>query len=185
MTGIQFYMSLQGRTETDLVRLAHIPEAQIRRLMEDKHCQCPACLYMGVAAAMGLPVEALVEEHLEKDTVPKGLKWEESFDRKPNTRCRIYLAKIVGPHSEYRYDRAFKHLNYAYSAEDICCSIEDLEDGVYEVSAQWRDETTSELLFKTRSWFSVVDGVACQLEEHEVLDAVILLNPQICEGENS
>lgn len=108
------------------------------------------------------------------ETTTKGsgfLPWEDCADRIPGTRCRFYLAKIEGPHSEYRFDRRFQHGKYEYQADKIWLSCNIESTGVYEVSMLWTDEDGN-VLQRQRDWFLLLNGKAYDLEFCDVLAAV-------------
>lgn len=102
---------------------------------------------------------------------PAYLPWEDCADRIPGTRCRFYLAKIEGPHPEYRFERHFLRGKYEYQADRIWLSCEIESTGVYEVSILWADEDGN-VLQRQRDWFLLVDGKAYDLEYCDVLNAV-------------
>lgn len=99
------------------------------------------------------------------------LPWEDCAERIPGTRCRFYLAKIEGPHNEYRFDRRFQHGKYEYQTDKIWLSCDIESTGVYEVSMMWTDEDGN-VLQRQRDWFLLVNGKAYDLEFCDVLDAV-------------
>lgn len=105
---------------------------------------------------------------------PSYLPWEDCADRIPGTHCRFFLAKIEGPHPEYRFERQFLRGKYEYQADRIWLSCEIESTGVYEVTAVWTDEDGQELQ-RQRDCFLLLDGKAYDLELCEVLDAVELL----------
>ena len=174
MNGMKYTLFRQKRSVEELAKLTGVPETQIREMLEERVYEKPSHFYMRTAAALGVPVEALVrdcsdnkEESGVKDG--QGTMWEDWFERRPDTICRIYLAQITGPHSEYRFNRAFRHLTYQYSRCNIHCFVDRLEDGVYEVNARWYDAGSGEPVHARRKWFAAVDGVFYDLKEQDVL----------------
>ena len=107
----------------------------------------------------------------QKKNSPKMLPWEDCAARIPGTNCRFFLAKIEGPHPEYRFERQFLRGKYEYQADRIWLSCEIESTGVYEVTAVWTDEGGHELQ-RQRDCFLLIDGKAYDLELYEVLDAV-------------
>lgn len=106
--------------------------------------------------------------------LPAYLPWEDCADRIPGTRCQFYLAKIEGPHPEYRFERHFLHGKYEYQADRIWLSCEIESTGVYEVSMVWTD-VDGNVLQSQKDWFLLVNGKAYDLERCNVLDAVEFL----------
>lgn len=102
---------------------------------------------------------------------PEYLPWEDCAQRIPGTRCHFYLAKIEGPHDEYRFDRKFQHGKYEYQADKIWLSCNIESTGVYEESMQWKD-SEGKVLQRQRDWFLLIDGRAYDLEPQDVLNAV-------------
>lgn len=103
------------------------------------------------------------------------LPWEDCADRIPGTICKIYLAKIEGPHPEYRFNRNFLKGKFEYQGDRIWFSCEIESTGVYEVSMKWINEE-GRVLQRRQDWFMLVDGTAYDLEIHDVLKAVNYLN---------
>ena len=99
------------------------------------------------------------------------LQWEESADRIPGTRCRLYMARIEGPDATYRFARQFQRGTYEYSPNTIRLSCDIESTGVYEVSAVWTDGNGIELQ-RQRTWFLLINGDAYDLTVHDVLRAV-------------
>lgn len=109
------------------------------------------------------------------------MSWEEWFPRVPGTRCKIYLARILGRDPVFRFARSFRNLSYAYSKCEIYCSAELEENGVFELCARWYDDKSEELVSRERSWFVVFEGFCYELDEDDVLLSVFNLNLQTAE----
>ena len=87
------------------------------------------------------------------------LPWEECAERIPGTLCRFYLAKIVGPHPDFIFERQFQRGKYEYQQDKIWLSCEIESTGVYEVGMSWKDEDGN-VLQRHRDWFMLIDGKA-------------------------
>lgn len=169
MNGVKLFMKMQGKTPVELARLTGLPEKQVLEMLEDCSYAKPSHFYMRTSAALDVPVEMLIKQYPDEEKGGSGMAWEDWFERRPDTFCKIYLAKITGPHVEYRFNRAFQHVSFRYSRDNIYCFIDDLEDGVYEVYARWYDVMTGEVVHYRRRWFVVYEDAPYELDEQDVL----------------
>ena len=122
MNGVRFFMKQRGMAPVEMAQLAGLPEQQIREMMDEVEYTKPSHFYMRVSDVLDVPVELLIEQYPDEDDTDKGdrgMVWEDWFERRPDTLCKIYLAKINGPHLEYRFERAFQHVDYRYSKDNI------------------------------------------------------------------
>jgi len=133
-------------------------------------------LFDKTVASYVLKEKSVVAE--EAQELPAYLPWEDCADRIPGTRCQFYLAKIEGPHPEYRFERHFLHGKYEYQADRIWLSCEIESTGVYEVSMVWTD-VDGNVLQSHKDWFLLVNGKAYDLERCNVLDAVEFLKRRV------
>ena len=181
MNGVKYFVMRCGKTLAEMAALTGLPEKQITAMMEEQRYAKPCHFYMRVAAVLGVPVERLIKRYPDGEVTYKGgagVNWEEWFERQPDTLCRIYLAKINGPHLEYRFEREFLHVDYQYTKDNIHCYAGDLTDGVYEVFARWYDVVTGELVRNRRRWFAVFEGAPYELDEQDVLHTLFNIEAQ-------
>lgn len=187
MNGVKFFMKQRGMVSVEMAELTGLPEQQIREMMGETEYAKPSHFYMRVSDALDVPVELLIGRYPDEDYYinkgDEGMAWEDWFERKPDTLCRIYLAKINGPHLEYRFEREFLHVDYQYTKDNIHCYAGDLTDGVYEVFARWYDVVTGELVRNRRRWFAVFEGAPYELDEQDVLHT--LFNIEAQKGRNA
>lgn len=179
---LPFYMSLEEYSFAEhcmcrgipyeLHRVHHISDDTLRGKLVYS-AEEVICLFSNTPASFVLrPVDspACEAEHAIHCS-PEYLPWEDCAERIPGTRCRFYLAKIEGPHAEYRFDRRFQRGKYEYQADKIWLSCDIESTGVYEVSMLWTDEAGN-ILQRQRDWFLLIDGMAYDLEAQDVLSAV-------------
>lgn len=185
MNGAEYFLNRQGRTAAEVAKLSGIPEGQIREMLEEQEAVKASCVYMKVAAALGVSVEELLDQYpdemnqdYDETGGDGGMLWEEWFECKPNTICKIYLAKITGSDVKYRYSREFQRVRYVYQGSDIYCSAEHLEDGVYEVCARWYDCGSGNQVCWQRTWFAVYDEMPYELDESDVLFTLFNIEAQ-------
>lgn len=181
MNGLKFFMKRRGMTSVEMAELTDLPEQQIREMMDEVEYTKPSHFYMRVSDVLDVPVELLIEQYPDDENAHEGgngVIWEDWFERRPNTFCKIYLARITGPHAEYRFNRVFQHVVYQYSQYDIYCVGEDLMDGVYEVYARWYDVVTGEVVHYRRHWFVVYEDAPYELDEQDVLYTLFNLEAQ-------
>ncbi len=178
MNGVKFHMRKQGKSPSELAAQTGLPEHQIINMMEERLYAKPCHFYMRVSLALSVPVEMLIKQYPDDENGGDGMIWEERFERKPDTICRIYLAKITGSHVEYRYDRTFQHVSFRYSRDDIHCYQDNLEDGVYEEHARWYDMITGKVVYQHRRWFAVYEGDSYELDEQDVLHTLFNIEAQ-------
>lgn len=183
MNGVNFFMKQRGMTSAEVAGLTGLPERQVLEMMAEVGYTKPSHFYMRVSSALDAPVELLIKQYPDDEKGGNGMVWEDWFERKPDTFCKIYLAKITGPHVEYRFNRAFQRVSYRYSKDDIHCFMGNLEDGVYEVCARWYDVTTGEIVHHRRRWFAVYEDAPYELDEQDVLHT--LFNIEAQKGRNA
>lgn len=111
------------------------------------------------------------------------MNWEEWVERIPGTICRIYLAQIKGTHPLYCFARSFCTVEYSYGREEIYCSAELPEYGVFELCVRWYEDSSKELICRHRQWFVVFEGCPYDLDRSEVL--FTLFNLHLQEGNDS
>lgn len=182
MNGVKFFMNQRGMTSAEMAELTGLPEQQVREMMDEVEYAKPSHFYMRVSDALDVPVELLIGQYPEEDYYTnkgdRGMVWEDWFERRPDTLCKIYLAKINGPHLEYRFERTFQHVDYQYSKDNIHCCAEPLTDGVYEVFARWYDVMTGEIVHCRRHWFAVYEDAPYELDEKDVLYTLFNIETQ-------
>lgn len=122
-----------------------------------------------------IPVSYRLVRKCERNTASHDLTWEDCAERIPGTRCRFYLAKIVGAHQKYCFDRQFQRGKYEYEADRIWLSCTIESTGVYEMTILWLNEAGF-VLQRQRRWFLLVDGRTYDLKKKDVLAAVNFLH---------
>lgn len=105
------------------------------------------------------------------------MSWEEWIRRIPDTICRIYLAEITGKHSLYHFARSFYVMQYSYSKDEIYCSAELPEYGVFEFCSKWYDNNKT-LVRQEHQWFVVFEGCYYELDKSDVLFTLFNLRLQ-------
>ena len=102
----------------------------------------------------------------------------------PDACTKVYVAKILGKHPEYKYRREFVPLKQ-YAASDGFDYIADVDDfGVYECSVKrYKDGPDGILVERDRTWFMMFDGVAYKLRAELVMDTWRWLENFLEDGE--
>ncbi len=185
MTGLKYHRLLQARSTEDLAALTGIAKTAIEKLEDQIILDMPCHIYMRLAAALGITVDMLTTSYSEgnnasplsdstasQNAEDDSVSWKACYDRRRGTICRIYLAKITGTHPTYRFNRNFQHPMYTYSQNKIFCSVDKLEEGVYEVCARWYKYGSSFIIGRDIRWFAFFDGIAYDLDKEDVLSIV-------------
>ena len=95
----------------------------------------------------------------------------------PDTHTRSYVAKIVGTHPRYFYDRRFLPLKSSTFPNHRHYSCDMDEYGVYERSTKRYNEE-NKCVDRTREFFVMFDGEYYDIEASEVLFTLFNLKLQ-------
>lgn len=106
------------------------------------------------------------------------MSWEERITRIPGTICKIYLAEITGTHPLYRFARSFFPMQYSYSRDEIYCSFDLPENGVFEFCVRWYDKESKKIIRQEQQWFVIFEGDYYELDKCEILFTLFNLRLQ-------
>ena len=101
--------------------------------------------------------------------------YEFKVDKRPGAISKKYVAKILGSHPKYGFQRAFAPLRCTGNCGDALGYAAEVDDfGVYECSVKWFEGIPDgRFLGRKVTWFVMFDGlVDHEVPKEEVLEEV-------------